>query len=90
MTSRADRIGIHDLSERIAVPRVQDEVGHLARTLNAMLDRLQEGVEARERLIADASHELRPPACGDALRARSQHAPGRARRAGTSGTGQRA
>ncbi|MDQ6915363.1 MAG: ATP-binding protein [Actinomycetota bacterium] len=61
MTTRADRIGIDDLNERIAVPRVQDEVGHLARTLNAMLDRLQEGVEARQQLVADASHELRAP-----------------------------
>jgi heavy metal sensor kinase len=61
MTTRADDIGIDHLDERIAVPRVNDEVGHLARTLNAMLDRLQEGVEARQRLVADASHELRAP-----------------------------
>lgn len=61
MTTRADRIGIDDLSERIAVPRVRDEVGHLARTLNAMLDRLEAGVDARQRLVADASHELRAP-----------------------------
>jgi two-component system, OmpR family, sensor kinase len=61
MTTRADDIGIDRLDERIAVPRVNDEVGHLARTLNAMLDRLQEGVEARQRLVADASHELRAP-----------------------------
>jgi heavy metal sensor kinase len=61
MTSRADRIEIDDLSERIAVPRVRDEVGHLALTLNAMLDRLEAGVESRQRLVADASHELRAP-----------------------------
>lgn len=61
MTTRADRIGIDDLSQRIAVPRVHDEVGHLARTLNAMLDRLEEGVQAQQRLTADASHELRAP-----------------------------
>ena len=61
MTSRADRIGIHDLSERIPPPEVRDELGDLARTLNAMLDRLERGVEARERLVADASHELRSP-----------------------------
>jgi signal transduction histidine kinase len=61
MTTRADLIGIADLSQRIAVPRAEDEVGHLARTLNAMLDRLEEGVHARERLVADASHELRAP-----------------------------
>ena len=61
MTTRAETIGIDDLSQRIAVPRVNDELAHLASTLNAMLDRLQHGVEARERLIADASHELRAP-----------------------------
>jgi signal transduction histidine kinase len=61
MTTRAETIGIDDLSQRIAVPRVNDELAHLAHTLNAMLDRLQHGVEARERLIADASHELRAP-----------------------------
>jgi heavy metal sensor kinase len=61
MTSRADRIGIEDLGERIPVPRWRDEVGHLARTLNAMLARLERGVQARERLIADVSHELRAP-----------------------------
>jgi signal transduction histidine kinase len=61
MTTRAEAIGIDDLAQRVAVPRVNDELAHLARTLNAMLDRLQDGVRARERLIADASHELRAP-----------------------------
>ena len=62
MTTRAEQIGISDIpNQRLTIPRVRDEVSHLARTLNAMFDRLQEGVEARERLIADASHELRAP-----------------------------
>jgi heavy metal sensor kinase len=61
MTSRADRIGIEALAERIPEPRWRDELGHLARTLNAMLARLEQGVQARERLIADVSHELRAP-----------------------------
>jgi signal transduction histidine kinase len=62
MTTHAERIGIAEIREhRIAVPRVRDELSHLARTLNAMLDRLQQGVQGRERLIADASHELRAP-----------------------------
>ncbi len=61
MTTRADLIGIDDLTQRIEAPRTQDEVGHLAATLNAMLDRLQGGLDARERLVADASHELRAP-----------------------------
>jgi heavy metal sensor kinase len=61
MTSRADTIDVDDLGERIAVPPARDELRHLAQTLNAMLERLQRGFEARERLIADASHELRAP-----------------------------
>jgi heavy metal sensor kinase len=61
MTVRAHRIGIDDLSERIALPPVRDEVGRLATTLNSMLDRIEHGVEARQRLVADASHELRAP-----------------------------
>jgi heavy metal sensor kinase len=61
MTSQAAEIGIDRLDERIVVPRTADEIGKLAVTLNAMLDRLQRGVEEKHRLIADASHELRTP-----------------------------
>jgi heavy metal sensor kinase len=61
MTSQADEIGIDRLNDRIAEPRGTDEIGHLAVTLNAMLDRLERGVEEKHRLIADASHELRTP-----------------------------
>ena len=61
MTSQAGDIGIDRLDERIAVPRAKDEIGHLAVTLNAMLDRLEQGVDEKHRLIADASHELRTP-----------------------------
>jgi heavy metal sensor kinase len=61
MTSQAAQIGIDRLDERIALPRTADEIGKLAVTLNAMLDRLQRGVEEKHRLVADASHELRTP-----------------------------
>jgi heavy metal sensor kinase len=61
MTKKAEQIGVDRLDERIAVPHVADEVGHLAVTLNAMLDRLEQGVRDKQRLIADASHELRTP-----------------------------
>jgi two-component system OmpR family sensor kinase len=61
MTSHADRIGIDRVHERIPVPAANDEVGHLAATLNAMLDRLERGVEEKRRLVADTSHELRTP-----------------------------
>jgi heavy metal sensor kinase len=61
MTSKAEQIGIDRLHERIEQPRAQDELGHLALTLNAMLDRLERGVAEKHRLITDASHDLRTP-----------------------------
>ncbi|MGH2948765.1 MAG: sensor histidine kinase, partial [Solirubrobacteraceae bacterium] len=61
MTAEAQRIGIDRLHERVALPRAADEIGQLAVTLNAMLDRLERGVKDKQRLIADASHELRTP-----------------------------
>jgi heavy metal sensor kinase len=61
MASEAAEIGIDRLDERIPVPRADDELGHLAVTLNAMLERLELGVAEKHRLIADASHELRTP-----------------------------
>jgi heavy metal sensor kinase len=61
MRRKAELIGIARLHERLAAPNPRDQIGRLALTLNAMLDRLEEGVAARRRLIADASHELRTP-----------------------------
>ena len=61
MTSKAEQIGIDRLDERIGVPRGADELAHLAVTLNAMLDRLQQGVAEKQRFVAHASHDLRTP-----------------------------
>jgi signal transduction histidine kinase len=54
-------ISAHDLSRRVPAPTVDDEVGRLARTMNAMLDRLQTFGERQRRFLADASHELQSP-----------------------------
>jgi heavy metal sensor kinase len=61
MAAQAEEIGIDRLDERIPVPPADDELRRLAVTLNAMLGRLERGVEEKHRLIADASHELRTP-----------------------------
>ena len=61
VADKARDISVDRLDERVPVPGTADEVGRLAETFNAMLDRLEAGVEAQRRLIADASHDLRTP-----------------------------
>jgi heavy metal sensor kinase len=61
MASDAQEIGTDRLYERVEVPTARDELGHLAVTLNAMLDRIERGVIDKRRLVADASHALRTP-----------------------------
>jgi signal transduction histidine kinase len=53
--------GSHDAAVRLPVAATDDELSRLARTLNALLERVQQGVAREHRLIADASHELRTP-----------------------------
>ena len=61
MTATAAEIGINRLDERVPVPEGGDELAALAVTLNKMLARLEEGVDDKRRLVADASHELQTP-----------------------------
>jgi two-component system heavy metal sensor histidine kinase CusS len=57
----ASRIGSHNLSERIRVSEVKDEISSLASLLNAMFDRLESSFKNVRRFAADASHELKTP-----------------------------
>ena len=50
-----------DPGRRLPETCVDDEVGRLATTLNAMLGSLERSREAQQRFVADASHELRTP-----------------------------
>jgi two-component system, OmpR family, sensor kinase len=61
MSSQAGRIGAANLHERLAVQNEKDELGHLARSFNGLLDRLAESFDRQRRFMADASHELRTP-----------------------------
>jgi len=57
----AIRIGHDNLSERIRVPDVHDEIADLARLLNEMFDRLEVSFHQVRRFTSDASHELKIP-----------------------------
>ena len=61
ISATANRIGSDNLSERIPVPNVTDEIADLALLLNAMFDRLEASFKHVRRFAADASHELKTP-----------------------------
>jgi signal transduction histidine kinase len=49
------------LNQRVHQPPGDDEIARLARTMNGMLDRLEDALRRQQRFVADASHELRSP-----------------------------
>ncbi len=61
MASRARRISVRDLGERIPVRVEDDELGLLAGAFNDLLGRVARSFEELKRFAADASHELRTP-----------------------------
>ena len=58
---QAEAIDPADLTARLMEPPVDDELARLARTLNAMLARIEAAFHSMQRFTADASHELRAP-----------------------------
>ncbi|MFA1545190.1 sensor histidine kinase [Actinomadura chokoriensis] len=56
-----DEITATDLERRVPAPGRRDEVGLLAASVNATLDRLEEAVARQRAFVSDVSHELRSP-----------------------------
>jgi heavy metal sensor kinase len=68
MSEQARWIGAENLDARLNVRNPDDELGHLARSFNGLLDRLSASFDRQKRFVADASHELRTPVailCGE-------------------------
>jgi len=57
----AQAISKEDLTRRIGYRGPADEIGQLAATMDAMLDRIEAAFTAQEQFISDVSHELRTP-----------------------------
>jgi two-component system, OmpR family, sensor kinase len=61
LSTAAREITHDDLTARVPIPESGDEVEALARELNDMLDRIDEGDRTRLRYLAAISHEVRTP-----------------------------
>jgi signal transduction histidine kinase len=59
--AEVDRISEENLDARVAGDGVDDEVGRLAATMNAMLERLEAAARRQRELVADVSHDLQSP-----------------------------
>lgn len=61
MSGTARRVMEGDLSERVPIRGQDDDFDQLARTLNAMLDRIVASLESVRRVSDSVAHELRTP-----------------------------
>ena len=61
MRREAAEISSETSGRRLPITDADDEIGRLGATLNAMLDRLDEGLRRERRFVADAGHDLRTP-----------------------------
>ncbi|OYW98481.1 MAG: hypothetical protein B7Z15_22085, partial [Rhizobiales bacterium 32-66-8] len=61
VAAEADTIDVDQRGIRLSSDHVPDELHSLVTAVNAALQRLDDGIERRQRFLADAAHELRTP-----------------------------
>ncbi|MHB1020846.1 MAG: sensor histidine kinase [Acidobacteriaceae bacterium] len=61
ITEAASQIGQSDLSRRVPTTQRNDEIAHLALTLNHMLDRIENSVHQLHTITDSLAHDLRSP-----------------------------
>jgi signal transduction histidine kinase len=61
ITQTANRIGQNDLRSRVPEVKGKDEIAQLARTLNNMLDRIENSVNQLHTITNSLAHDLRSP-----------------------------
>ncbi len=61
VAAEADRIDIDQRGIRLSSAHVPEELHSLVRAVNSALQRLDNGMERRQRFLVDAAHELRTP-----------------------------
>jgi heavy metal sensor kinase len=61
MARQTEQITARRLNDRIPADNPNDELGHMARVLNGLLERLGESFEKLQHFTSDVSHELRTP-----------------------------
>lgn len=61
ITETSSRITKDNLKERIVLPQNKDELYILSKTINDLLNRIENAVEREKQFTSDASHELRTP-----------------------------
>jgi len=61
ITEAASRIGQSDIGSRVPATENNDEIGHLAFTLNSMLDRIESSVYQLHTITGSLAHDIRSP-----------------------------
>jgi signal transduction histidine kinase len=61
MTDRLRHISERNVHERLALPGARTELKDLADTVDGLLGRLEDALDAHKRFVANAAHEMRTP-----------------------------